>query len=246
MDIAITFKDFKTEDHFLKLQNQFARYDVRNIPNEDNYQKVVKTDFKIIYKSVNSLTYNEEYIEFSFLNDFLFPKINKLAKRYINAFKKNLKDNLVIEKEKIKVLAEVQLKEFFILKENVSIAEYLNKNVKIILQEQFSIVIEYLSNVHILPNYLFEEKLKFNINKADILVLFTLLREFGTINSPFDSELGLFIEKNFLYKEGVNYKPILKAGKVINDYKNLNRSNEKSIQRLKDIFQNDNFYEINI
>lgn len=244
MDIPITFLDFKTEENYLALQNKFARYDTRNNPYEDNYQKVVKYDFKIIYKSVNPLTFEEEYIEFSFLNDFLIPKIKNLAKRYINAFKKNLKDNLIIEKEKIKLYADIQLKEFFQLLDNVLIAEYLNKKVKIFLQEQIEVVIYYLSNVHVLPNYLFEEKLKLNMLRVDILLLFTLLREKGHINSPFDFELGLFIEKNFLYKVNDNYKSINRAGKDINDFRNFNRLNNRSINRLKRIFQDDNFYEI--
>lgn len=247
MDILITFLDFKTEENYLRLQNKFARFGEKNNIIEDDYEKVIKEDFTIIYKCINPGTDLEDYIELSFNNNFLFPKINKLASDYINWFKNYLEKNLYIEEEKIKPLATLQLKKFIELKENnISDSKYLNKKIRVILSNQIEIIIEYLSNVHLLPNYTIDDKLKVNLNKTDILVLFTLLREKGIINSPYDAELGLFIDKNFLYKKANTYITIKKAGKVVNDVKNFNKPIGKSIKKLKNIFQNDDFYELDI
>lgn len=244
MDIPITFLDFKTEENYLALQNKFARYGEHNNSIEDDYKKVIKNDFTIIYKSINPLTDLEDYFEYSFIDDFILFKISKLAIGYIDFFKKHIQNDLLNDTDKTKLAAEIQLKKLYDLVEIINKAEYLIKNIKIKLQAQIIIVIEYLSNIHILPNYSFDDKLKVNSNKTDILVLFTLLREKGIINSPYDFELGLFIEKNFLYKDGDKYTPIKKAGKVVNDIKNSHKPIQKSIDRLKKIFKNDEFYEL--
>ncbi|MHB1106987.1 MAG: hypothetical protein ACYCZ2_11545 [Lutibacter sp.] len=244
MDIPITFLDFKTEENYLKLQNKFSRLGKENNLPEDDYQKVVKDDFTIIYKSINPVTYLEDYKTLSFDNDFLFPKIYKLAKGFINWFKIDLEEKLFIDEEKIELYAKLQMKKFNELKENILNSKYLNKKIRVVLDAQITIIIEYLSNVHILPNYLVEDKLKVNLNKTDILVLFTLLREKKIIDSPFDPVLGLFIERNFLYKDADTYTSIKNAGKVVNDIKNSHKPIEKSIDRLKKIFKNDEFYEL--
>lgn len=246
MDIPITFLDFKTEKNYLALQNKYARFGEHNNSNEDDYLNVITDDFTIIFKCISPVTGLEDYIKLSFNNNFLFPKINRLAYEYIKWFKNYLEGNLDIKEEKIKSFARLQLKKIIDLEVTISGSKYLNKKIRVILCNQIEIIIEYLSNVHILPNYLVEDKLKFNLNKTDVLVLFTLLRDKGIINSPYDAELGLFIEKNLLYKNSGDYSPIKNAGKVVNDVKNFNKPVEKSIQRLKDIFQNDDFYELEV
>lgn len=246
MDIPITFLDFKTEENYLALQNKYARFGEQNNVIEDDYQKVVKDGFMIIYKSINSVTYLEEYLQYSFIEDFLLLKIPNLAKSYADSFKRYIQNDLLIEKDKVKRASEIQLKKFFVLIEIIKNAEYLNKKIRIKLLTQIDITIEYLSNVHILPNYTVDDKFKFNLNKTDVLVLFTLMREKKIINCPYDNLLGFLLEKNCLYQDDDKYTPIKNAGKVVNDFKNNNRTIEKSVKRLKDIFNSDEFYEFEV
>lgn len=72
------------------------------------------------------------------------------------------------------------------------------------------------------------------------------MRQKKIINCPYDSILGFLLEKNCLYQKGDKYTPIKKAGKVVNNFKNYNKTIQKSLKRLNDIFNNDEFYELDI
>ena len=242
MIITVKFGDFSNEKKYLALQNKFKGYDEKYINEDDYYKKVTKSDFEITLKSVDLITYQEDYNEVWFVKGFLSYKIQKLAKIYINNFKRYIKDNLFLDKDKTKLFAKIQLKKFIRINQSINNAEFLTKEIKINMQTQTFIVMEYLKNIHILPNYTIDEKFKMNLNKIDLLVLFTLLREKNIINAPYDNELGFLIEKSFLYKNGESYTPVKRAGKVVNDVRNSNKSIGKSIKRLKKILQNDDFY----
>ena len=50
----LKFSDFSSKANFLKLQNKYAAYDEQNAGlNEDVYTEIVKTDFTIVYKSID-------------------------------------------------------------------------------------------------------------------------------------------------------------------------------------------------
>ncbi|SNR68689.1 hypothetical protein SAMN06265371_108218 [Lutibacter agarilyticus] len=244
MDIPITFLDFKTEENYLALQNKYAGWCDRNPPNEVAYLNVVKTDFSINYKTKNLLTDKEDYIEWYFIKDFLNVKIPLFAKRYIVFFKKHIESELLLEKERIIAYSKIQLKKIIEIEEIIKKSEYLGVNIKLSLLVQIEVVIDYLKSIHILPSYTIEEKFKMNMNKTDIILLLTLLRQNNNIDSIKDSHFGFLIEKTFLYKSGEDYTPIKNAGKVVNDVKHFNKGSEKAIERLKNIFKNDNFYEL--
>lgn len=246
MNIPITFKDFKTEKNYLALQNKFAGWDMQNPPNEPTYKKVIKTDFFINYKTVNFLTEKEEYKELYFIKDFLLHKISALAKRYVIYFQNSIESDLLFDKNRIQLYSEIQLKKIIEIEEIVKNSDYLIENLRLDLLVQIEIVIDYLKNIHILPNYTVDDKFKFNLNKTDVLVLFTLLRKKKIINSTYDNEFGFLIEKNCLYKNEEKYTPIKNASKVVNDIKNSHRPIEKSIVRLKNIFMNEDFYNLEI
>ena len=246
MDIPITFFDFKSEENYLALQNKYAGWSQLNPPNEPTFKNIVKNDFSIIYRTENLQTDVEDYKELYFIKDFLLYKIPLLGKRYIVFFKEKIESEFLIDNQKICAVSEIQLKKFIELLDIIERCDFLIKIIKVPLIIQVNVVINYFKNINILPNYSEENRFKVNFYKTDILVLFTLLREKGILNSPFDAELGLFIEKNFLYKNPERYSPIKNAGKVVNDVKNFNKPIDKTIQRLKDIFQNDDFYELEI
>ena len=105
MNTTVTFLDFETKQNYLRLQNRFAAQDVRNPPGENTYENPVK-DFNIIVKTVNEVTLEEEYIELFFLKDFLYPKIDTMAKRFIHFFKKELDVKLILDPKQIELFAK--------------------------------------------------------------------------------------------------------------------------------------------
>jgi len=246
MDIPITFLDFKTKENYLALQNKYAGWCERNPPNNETYSNVVKTDFSIIYKTKNMLTNEDDYIEYYFIKDFLNVKIPLFAKRYIVFFKKHIEDLLLLEKDRIIAYSKIQLKKIIEIEEIIKKSEYLDKNIRLSLLVQIAVVIDYLKSIHILPSYTIEEKFKMNMNKTDIILLFALLRQNNKIASINDSQLGLLIEKSFLYQKGEEYTSINKAGKFINGIKHMSNPTKKAIIRLKDLLKDDDFYELKI
>jgi hypothetical protein len=246
MNIPITFSDFTNETKFLVLQNKFAIYDERENPYEPEvYIKVIKEEFFIILKTIDIFTLKDEYIKTYFYKDYLLKEINKLAKRYIDAFRLNLENNLIYEEEKIKLLATQKLNYFVELKELLNKSNYITLVARKKIINQIDIVFDYLSNVHILPTYSLDNKIKFNWNKDDILLLMLMLRDKKIIPHNFDNELGMLLDKSFLYynKQEKKFKELNKSGKIINDIKNNNKSIKKSLERLKAFFSDESFYD---
>lgn len=243
MDIPISFRDFKTKENYLTLQNKFSGWDCRKPTGVNNYTKVIEKDFSITYKTINLFTEDDDYQEMFFIKDFLLIKIQHLAKQYILFFKRYIEDKLLLDKEKIKLFSEIQLKKLIELSQAIDNSDFLIKKIKIALKSQLDVTVDYIKDIHLLPNYTIDDKFKMNMNKTDVLLLFLLLRQ-NNIISYRDSELGLLIEKSFLYQDGDTFKPITKAGKVINEIKHFHRGTDKAVNRLKALFKNDEFYEI--
>ena len=246
MNIPITFRDFSNEAYFLNLQNKFAIYDERENPNEPEVFSQVRTqEFHIILKTINISTFEDDYITKYFYKDFIFIQVDKLAKRYIDAFKIDLESSLIVEDEKIKRFAEIRMRKFQELKEHLTNTNYILLAAKLKIIKQIDVVYEYLSHVHLLPQYKFEDKIKFKWNKTDVLLLLLMLREKKVIDHSFDNEFGYLLDKSLLYysKTDKEFKSITDSSSVINDFKNGNRSVDKAIKRLKKFFTNSSFYE---
>ncbi len=246
MNIPLTFNSFSSEENFLELQNKFAIYDERENPCELMiYETVVKEDFFIFLKSVDIFNLKEDYEKKYFVKDFLLDQIDNLAKRYITAFKINLEKALLVEKEKVKKFAGIRLNKFKELHENLKKQSFITLEVKQKVLKQINIVSEYLTNVHIAPNYTFEDKIKFKWNKADMLLLFLILREKKIIDHPYDNEFGMLLDKSFLYynKKNEGFESISGSSSVINDYKNGNRGVLKSLARIKKVFTDSSLYD---
>ena len=245
MHIPITFIDFNTEKDFLALQNKFAVYDERENPYEPEvYTNVIKQDFSIILKTVDIYTLKDDYIKNYFYKDFLLIQIDKLAKRYIDAFKIDLENSLLVDKEKIKRFAALRSKLFLDLKEQLNDTNYITLPAKMKIQRQIDVVYEYLSNVHVLPAYTFEDKIKVKWKKTDVLLLLLMLRENKFIDHTYDNEFGMLLDKSFLYfnTNDKEFKSLSDSASVINDMKNGSRPVARSLERLKKIFTNPAFY----
>lgn len=237
MNTTVTFLDFETKQNYLRLQNRFATQDVRNPPGENTYENPVK-DFNIIVKTVNEVTLEEEYIELFFLKDFLYPKIDTMAKRFIHFFKKELDAKLILDPKKIELFAKKYYEKITIVNEKVLNSGYLNVLIQKKLIVQLDVIMEYLTQVHINPNYSFAEKMEFKLNKTDLLNLFILLREHDYIGHKYDRDLGRLIDNFFVYYDDnlKDYKNISNSKRVLNDLNNGNRGNNKSYQRMQNMF----------
>ena len=244
MIITLNFSDFTTERNFLNLQNKFSSYDERYFGSDiDRFSKVVREDFFIIYKMIDD-THKEIYVELSFINDFLKPKISELSASIINKITNRLRNDFLYNEQERNSFLKITLNDFFKIEQNIIEANYLELSIINQLKHELDIVIDFISTFNFSSNFNITEKIQFNLNKTDLLVLMHLLRDKQIINFKTDSELGNLIENNFQCQDTASktYKDITRARKEINSLKNTNKTFIKSINRLKEIFQNDSFY----
>jgi hypothetical protein len=243
----LKFSDFSSKINFLKLQNKFAAYGQRNIGmNEDVYTDIVKTDFSIIYKSVHEFNI-ETYDEVSFYQDFLLPRINNLSSITILNVNKKIKADFLYNDAERNDFIKLTLEEVISIHRSILEADYLNPIIVDALNNELQIVIDFLSTFDFNLNFGIIEKIQFNLNKTDLLVLMYLFRKNGIVNTAYtDADFGKLIERFFQYQNSLtnNYVDIKRARKELNDFKNMNDTIEKSIARLKNLFQDNLFYQL--
>jgi hypothetical protein len=246
MILNLLFNDFTSHERYLALQNKFASNDTnRHGMDEDLYAEVVADDFTVIIPSFDESN-NPDFTTVSFYTDFISPKINSLAKTTIEKINRKIETDFLHNVAEREHYVKFTLHEFLGIGESLSPVEFLNPIFKDELLIQLEIVIDFLSNYNFNEEYKIVEKLHFNLNKTDLLVLIHLFRERGFLNNPYDAQLGFLIEKSFKYfnEKTKSFEDVLKAGRVINDIKNGSRPVNTSIERLKSILQDDAFYHL--
>lgn len=243
----LKFSDFSSKANFLKLQNKYAAYDEQNVGlNEDVYTDIVKTDFSIVYKSVHEFNF-ETYDQVSFQKGFLIPKINKLSEATISNINEKIKEGFLYNDLERNNFIKLTLEEVIKVYDSILEADYLEPIIIDALRNELESVIDFLSNFDFNLNFGITEKVQFNLNKTDLLVLMYLLRKNGIVNTDYtDADFGKLIERFFQYQNSVtnNYVDIKRARKELNDFKNMNDTIEKSIARLKNQFQDNLFYQL--
>ena len=242
----LLFNDFTTIDRYLALQNKFASNDAnRHGVNEDLYTEVIADDFTVIIPSFDEYN-NADFTTVSFYTDFINPKINALARTTIDKINKRIEADFLHNEPEREHFIKFTLNEFFLIWEKLTTAEYVNHTIKSELLIQLEIVLDFLTTYDFKIKYEIVEKFHFKLNKTDLLLLILLIREKGLLDSPYDSQLGLLIERSFKYfnERTKSYEDILRAGRVINDIKNGSRSVNNATERLKSILQDDSFYQL--
>lgn len=241
MFLQVRFNDFTNEESFINLQNKFIKFDYNRGPlDQVGFKTIIKNDFDIVYYNED----NDHYQRIWFYKDFLHKKVRGSAKETINKIKNVISNNYKYDTLKREQYLNVTIGDFHDIENNIIKSNILNKSIKIEIIKQIRIVLNYIQ--HLLKDFECSDKILFNLNSNDVLTLFHLLRKNGNLNHPYDNKVGRLIEKYFMYKREENgeYHQFKKAGKVLNDIKNGNKSIEGSLNKLKSIFQNENFYNI--
>jgi hypothetical protein len=240
--IEFNFSDLASKKRYEILQNRFYWNDINIFDLGLKTSKLI-LNFDITVEERNNG--NVTYLDVNFENDFLLPNILKLAEK-----------NYYLFLNEIYQLYTKDLKEGFtnqfienLREEKISINEcdYLNSNVKneIVLQIEIleNKVSSYLSN----PYPFIKEKVEFNLRQTDVVFLFHLLREKKVINHITDADLGRIIDsscKSFNSNDSKTYLDVKNSRKLINNFKNVSRSDSEPLKRLKEIFSKTDFFNI--
>lgn len=237
----LSIQNFTTESNYTALQNKFASYDERlNGYDSPKFENPISIDFTIIHQLVEN-----EYSEISFYDTFLYPKINELAKIIIRKIQQEINTKYKYDEPKIELFIKDTLDKIYIDECRIEKAEYLTEQIREKLSSQIKIVLEYLNGDY-LNQFELNDKFQFKLLEQDLLVLIAFLRKENKLVNENESQLGHLIERHFecFDDKTQSYKKIQKAGKKLNDLKNGYKTIEKSIARLKELLQNDSFYEL--
>ncbi|MDC7994037.1 hypothetical protein [Altibacter sp. HG106] len=238
--LEVELEDFMSESSYIKIQNDFMSFG-SNFKDTELNDAIVAEDFHIQYKDEESGSLQERY----FQNDFLILKIDGLGNKLINKFQNYIYENdLFMAEQKIELSKKYQLRCFSIEK-FVKRSAFLIDEVKNALNREIRIALDFFETKFLL-DIKNRDKIRFNLNRTDIQVLFLLLHQQKLIENPLFSPLGHLIDKYFAYldENSNTFKEISKSGSLLSDFKNGSRTIEKSMQRLKEIFTSENFFEI--
>ena len=239
----IYFKTFTNKKEYLTQQSDFLNSDSR-FPFHRPLEEPIKEDFEIVNIIYNEVENEDNYEIIYFLKDYLYPQIDKMAKRYINFFKR--KEEGFLDNDKSIKLAKSHIEKLFKIKGIIEKSEHLTFGTKKRVYVQLDIIQEYLSKFKILDTYTSDDKIKLAIGKHDFLTLIILLKNADVISSDLDAKLGHLIDRYFLFFKDGEFKSFNRSSKDLNDIKNGHRLVNQTIERLRIIINRPEFFEIPI
>lgn len=243
MDINISFSDFMDVKSYCKLQSQFLFYDYSQWHDE---VKEPFSDNKIIYRHHDIMADEEDYQEKYFIKDYLKPGIDKLSKLHFSRFKNKISKNNLFSDELQNGLAKVYINKINKTKSVIKEAKYLSIGIKVLLNRELK-KLEYKIETFLKDPYPnISNKLKFNWIRTDVIYFFHLLRINKQIKMITDGDLGRIIDTVIECKNSDNeYTEIFNSRKHLTAFKNLEgRGANFANDRLKNIFKNEDFYNI--
>lgn len=242
-------RDFLTEKKFRSLKKYFLSYDYYNSYYNSYFNKYVKTSKnpKIIIEEEFFLDNEEEKVrievELEFLKDFIFPGIESIYLNDLNNFKKLIYKKGIFSKEQKEGFALESINKLEEQRNALKNLHFLSPEIKDSLSIQIDLIKKEIENYIQNPYPHAFKKVEFNWNKTDIIVFFHLLKKNKQLNNSTSADLGKIIDKSFKYKnEKGDFENIKNSRKDLNSYNNSHKGYKLSIDRLKAIFTDKNFY----
>lgn len=245
MKTYLSFEDILIPDNYLKLQNQFKYYDDR-FPNEKNfYSEIQIDDFDIIYSGMDPVTGENLRGQEFFIKDYLIPKLEGISARFTHKFQETF-DRLRLENGNIELFyndSKDSILENFSRLDN---CDYLSEEISIKMEQELDYALEYLQNTYRESTDIVKNRIPFCLNRQDLLVFFLMLRHNKLIQWKSYQELKVLLETNVeLYNSETREISDLVVHRThLSDYVTQNRPVNKSIERLKATFMDENFYNI--
>lgn len=248
MLLNVTFSDFYCEKSFVKLQSRFLALDKAvNFFELNRINGLNKSDFTINYLDISeSIEKGSDVVHTVSFYDLLRANLNDISSRYLVDLEYRMDDKGIFIKDEKIAFINSEINRLYEVESQIFSFDFLPLDIHSELVNQIQITNDFL-NEKFIPELVLEDKFKFNLNKTDLVYFFYLLRQNKILNSSYtDSQLGRLIDRYLLYKKDSNdvYEKVKLSRAVLNKNKNQNVTLEKSVKRLKEIFCNDQFYQL--
>lgn len=178
----------------------------------------------------------------NFYDDYLHPIIKSMSKNYIIQIEKKFDEKYFADPLQIKFFGEKTTNSLRTMVSNAEIASHLNSSTKKLISSVFSEIIDFVYENYIKASY--TEKINFNLQKNEVVILFNLFLNNKIISDNNVHHFNEKLQKFFRYKEGKEFKDIVKAYKLYDELlgKNAQKSPKKALESLRKKFSDPNFF----
>ncbi|TXD46051.1 hypothetical protein [Polaribacter sp. IC073] len=241
----ITFKDILIPENFLELQNQYKSTDNKNLGNRDFFQEAQIEDFSVSYFNFNFENVTSKEVEVFFYKDYLKPQLIEIHEVFMQSFQNEM-DRLNLNKGDVDLFCSQKINDLLSFEKILLNCSYLSNDIKNLIASNIIFCLDQIQEFNFNKEVLTGDKMSFNLIRQDVLVLFFLLREKKHIKWHSNSELKVLLENNFMSYDVKTEKHInFKVGKNnFSDFKSGSRTINQSVERLRNIFQEKNFFDI--
>jgi hypothetical protein len=244
----ITFENILDPKKFLKIQNQFMYFNVNLNNPVDYFKEVQKDDFGYNMESIfselsNEENNNEKHFTF-FYKHILMYNLN-LDTQFIIDYTSTFKE-LEMNYGNVNLFYKQNIHKLIGYNNIMENVKHLRDDIKEIVKDKIAICIDKIQSLNNLEVPFLGEKMLLKLKRQDVLVLFYLLREKGILRWHNNAELKILLENNFKsYNSDTKEFLDIQIGRnVFSDFKNGSRAINPSLEKLKSIFHQENFFNI--
>lgn len=239
---------FVNEQSFIDLQINFLKQDFfyqmdpepipfeRSLRKEDFYINEQKPLPHSQDPNGTSYTTKKKY----FFEEHLIDVISNLSTNYLEDFYDYIREDLLDDQKQRRKFLNDEKKRIDFIFQNINQFEFIGLRK---LNELKAQLIEIEKAVHS-PTLYNDKHLKLDRltlngwNETDLVTFFHFLRKEKVIDFISDGELGKFLERNFcVVNDNDEISSLERLNKKLNDFKNVNRMNDKSLKRLRNLFE---------
>ncbi|WP_224487869.1 hypothetical protein [Robertkochia flava] len=248
-----TFEDFLEIDKFKNLLWLFAYLDLGNRDLPANYQNDLEEikskqernkDFflkRFCLSSIESQDLENEDYFLHLLDKNLKKVINGIPTSHFEILEHQIRTKYILESEALFRLIELNIEYFQSLLPKINYSDHLY-SYKPLIRKTIEYCIQKLHDEFLPKSFLNPEdnKIKFNLSKKEVCLLFTRLANDGiiSIEQSGEKELGALIETHFLFNDSKSksYRPITQAYKTIQKNRQDPRHQTES-EKLNNLFK---------
>ena len=251
MTIKLTINNFKSLEDFAKLQQNFSCEDYNYKMYSEVFSKpkleLIKEDFYISCQVADEFSDDGKLISTKiehlyFFKDFLNKRLQYLSEDFIWEFHNEIRKQLIDNPQIRKRIVYGKRIEFDAIYKNIKQFSFLPLNLYNTLLNQIELIRGAINSDELENDKTYaigKIKLK-DYNVTDLAVLFNHLRAEKFIHHHSDVDLGRLLENFFCSEKEGELVGLNGMGKNINNLKNGNKGNDKSKERIYQLFKNIN------
>lgn len=240
--LNLKFLNFKSKAKYLELQESFYLNCEKKGGPEVKLSKLLPNDFSIIYKSIED---GKEKYDSLVFNEYIKSRIPYMTVPICKEINRRVNSLEIIRGDELKRFVDKRLKKLDIYNKKITNSDFIDPDVIELLLKEIENVKAYLNSKAFEDGLILDKRIKVKWPKNDLLLLIALLSKNDQLSyKNTTTEIGLAIDQVFSFynKKDDEFKNYQGSGKKYNDILNGNASVKRSLNRLKELLQSEDFY----